>query len=58
MYMYMYMYRLKFTNIKCDGGLVLGRGQVWAWDSSALCSNDESSHISEGKNCYATEPSC
>ena len=29
-----------------------------AWDSSALCSNDESSHISEGTNCYATEPSC
>ena len=27
-------------------------------DSSALCSNDESSHISEEKNCYATEPSC
>ena len=43
---------LKFTNIKtfkCDGGLV---------DSSALYSNDESSNISEGTNCYATEPSC
>ena len=29
-------------------------------DSSALilCSYDESSHISEGTNCYATELSC
>ena len=56
---------LKFTNIKtfkCDGGLVWGGGgggaNACAWNSSALCSNDESSHISEGKNCYATEPSC
>ena len=50
---------------KCDGGLVLGRGggggganehvSANARDSSALCSKDESSHISE--NCYATEPS-
>ena len=46
------MYRLNFTNVetfKCDGGLILGRGQACAWDSSALCSNDKSSHISEGK---------
>ena len=28
------------------------------WDSSALCSNEESSHISAGTNCDATEPSC
>ena len=34
------------------------RGRVRAWDSSALCSNEESPHISAGMNCDATEPSC
>ena len=41
---------------KCDIGLVLGRGRegeanarACVRDSSALCSNDESSHISEGE---------
>ena len=55
----MYMYRLNFTNIKtikCDGGLVMGKGRACARDSSALCSNDESSHFRG--DCYATEPSC
>ena len=28
------------------------------WDSSALCSYEESSHISAGTNCDATELSC
>ena len=40
------------------GGGGGGERMCVPWDSSALSSNDESSHISEGKNCYATEPSC
>ena len=57
---------LKCTNIEtfiCDGDLVLGRNPFarkrseCAWDRSDLCSNDESSHISAGTSCYATEPS-
>ena len=57
---------------KCDGDLVLYRGggggvvrlvrlkctQACPWDNSVLCSNEESSHISAGTNCDATEPSC
>ena len=57
---------------KCDGDLVLyrssrltrspesdpnARGRVRG-DSSALYSNEESSHILAGTNCDATEPSC
>ena len=54
---------LKLLNVMVASFWAEGRGGseytgVCGGDSSALCSNDESSHISEGTNCYATEPSC
>ena len=41
---------VRLVRLKCT--------QACPWDNSVLCSNEESSHISAGTNCDATEPSC